>query len=522
MVIPRAVFYVVLCAGLAVLHVRLIPYAFDDAYIHVRIAQHLLSHGEPYFNLGEPVMASSSPVWTLVLAALFAPGTPPMMSIAVINSVVTALCVRVYADLLRTIADGVVPWLWGDLVVAALLVPILAPASLGLMETPLAVLLTGIGLLLLQNRRPLAFTAFALAAFVRLEFGTVLVIFAAAALRTRRFRLREVLLYTSIGALPLAAYDLYFFRTLVPHSVYAKSRGYDLTFGEVAFTIPGWPFPNPAYRMALFVTAVAIAWDCVARRSVPWMARIAFLGGVAIVATYVATRALVFSWYVPLFLTLITWPLLAALTSASPKRTRPLMYRAICLGVVLTLAGPSVGSFVRFVRGALVNPAYAPSFGEGARVQSYMAAGRRLAAEFPRSRVMTSEIGGLGFAFSGAIDDGFGLVSPAALKHHPLRVPEDRRSGGLGAIPPGYIAEVNPPLILSYDIFVEAFLRSPLQERYIRSELPIWTDRDVAYARAAGIPTEFWGIRSLTLFVRRDIHDQAASSTPDGPGRRAR
>jgi hypothetical protein len=40
----------------------------DDAYIHMRIAHNLLRTGHPYFNPGERVMVTSSPVWTLLLS----------------------------------------------------------------------------------------------------------------------------------------------------------------------------------------------------------------------------------------------------------------------------------------------------------------------------------------------------------------------------------------------------------------------------------------------------------------------
>src|SRR5262245_7914348 len=45
---------------LVLVHLNLIPYAHDDAYIHMRIAAHMAVNGEPYFNLGEPVKATSS------------------------------------------------------------------------------------------------------------------------------------------------------------------------------------------------------------------------------------------------------------------------------------------------------------------------------------------------------------------------------------------------------------------------------------------------------------------------------
>lgn len=153
----RPAFYAVLFAALAALHLRLMSYAFDDAYIHIRIAQHLLTSGQPYFNLGEPVMASSSPLWTLVLAALFRLGGSPLPSIAIVNSALTTLCVWTYSTLLYKLVRTATPAIWCDITTAVLLVPLLAASSFGLMETPFAMLLTGVGLLLILSGKSSAF-----------------------------------------------------------------------------------------------------------------------------------------------------------------------------------------------------------------------------------------------------------------------------------------------------------------------------------------------------------------------------
>ena len=60
-------FLVAVFTILLLIHLRLYPYAFDDSYIHIRIVEHLSDFGEPYFNLGEPVKASSSSGWIIFL-----------------------------------------------------------------------------------------------------------------------------------------------------------------------------------------------------------------------------------------------------------------------------------------------------------------------------------------------------------------------------------------------------------------------------------------------------------------------
>lgn len=513
----RPAFYAVLLAALAALHLRLMSYAFDDAYIHIRIAQHLLTSGQPYFNLGEPVMASSSLLWTLVLAALFRLGASPLPSIAFVNSVLTTLCVLTYSTLLHREVHRTVPAIWCDLATATLVVPILAAASFGLMETPFAMLLTGVGLLLVRSGRPSAFALFGAAAFVRTELAFLLLVFCVYAVASTRFTLRTVIAHLCSSALLLAAYQLLEFRTVIPQAVIAKSRGYDVPIGEVLLGITNWlEISHRAIYVGAFPAAIVVIWLALDHKSVSGITKATFVAGAGIIGAYLVTRALVFEWYRPLYFVLITWPVLVLLMSPVIERRRRSTFaiRGVYLMLLAGLIAPAEISFVRFVKGAVVNAAYAPSFGQGARVHSYIAVGRRLSAQFPGYRLLTSEIGGIGFGFEGPIDDGFGLVSPGALKYQPLKVPGERSNGDLGAIPPGYVAEIDSPIIVSYDIFIEAFLRSAVSERYVRLEMPAFMPDDIARARDAGEPLELWGIRSLNLFVRRDVYNGRMDSLP--------
>ena len=55
--------------------------AYDDAYIHLRIVRNFLQHGYAWFNPGERVMATSSPLWTALLAGLHVSLRPPLLSL---------------------------------------------------------------------------------------------------------------------------------------------------------------------------------------------------------------------------------------------------------------------------------------------------------------------------------------------------------------------------------------------------------------------------------------------------------
>lgn len=81
-----AVFWVGVCLLSLFVHLRLFPYAEDDAYIHFRIARNFAQYDRPYFNLNEPVYATSAISWTLLVAFLFKIFGPLPKTVAVVNS----------------------------------------------------------------------------------------------------------------------------------------------------------------------------------------------------------------------------------------------------------------------------------------------------------------------------------------------------------------------------------------------------------------------------------------------------
>jgi hypothetical protein len=138
-------------------------------------------------------------------------------------------------------------------------------------------------------------------------------------------------------------------------------------------------------------------------------------------------------------------------------------------------------------------------FADGARVRQYVAVGAALYNLYPESRLLSSEIGGIGFAFHGKILDGAGLATPDALKYHPMKVPEERSSGMTGAIPVGYVREMKPELIVSLDVFIEDFLKSDEVQFCSRTMYPIYVESDMRIAPSKVL----WNSRHLNVFVRK-------------------
>lgn len=494
----RTLLYVILIAGLTPLHLRLYEYAFDDAYIHFRIAEHLVAHGVPYFNPGEAVMGSSSAGWTILLAVLLVVlPSSSLQTWAVLNSILTVSNVYIYAQILSRI-QGTTQFRQ-ELLAATLVLPVLLPSSIGLMETPAALLILGIAILLYLRPTFWAFAFFGMAVFFRLELVVFLAIFGVEAMWSRRFRLHNVIWATTIGVSPFVLFELAFFHSIIPNTMRAKSAGYSLGYLDSASILlrRGVFVVNKAIAIKL-LCLVAAAWLALRRGyAALWRPESAVLGlimlaGLTIAGAYVAMKTFVFAWYVPLFYL----PIVFALAAIALQEGG---YQVVGVVVLATISHQYY--LAQTCYAATLDAGQHAGFHEGARVQQYLAVGGQLYTMCPECALMTSEIGGLGYAFRGRIVDGFGLVSPDALRFHPMKVPEERRSGTTGAIPVGYIREVKPEFIVSYDVFVEAFVRSDESKNYHRIRLPVFREKDRALARK----NKLWGSEYLSVFVRADL-----------------
>ncbi len=239
-------------AGLLVLllwlHWRLYGYAADDAYIHLRIAQHLAEFGLPYFNVDLAVMGSSSTGWTLLLALIMAVPQwlklhiEPAQLVTGLNALVTGLGAVVYTRLLSRLLNrqpGRWVWLYTPVFLA-----VIVQSSLELMETSAALLLAGIGLTWLLQRNPLALVWLTAAAFFRMELLLLLILVAGYAVVMRPWAVRTTALLVLVTALPFVWYMLYFFGTVIPHTVIAKRVVYSLDLLTSAFMVVQWLLPG--------------------------------------------------------------------------------------------------------------------------------------------------------------------------------------------------------------------------------------------------------------------------------------
>lgn len=82
-----------------------------------------------------------------------------------------------------------------------------------------------------------------------------------------------------------------------------------------------------------------------------------------------------------------------------------------------------------------------------------------------------------------------------------MKIPEQRDTGGIGAIPPGYVSEKMPTLIVSYDYFTQALLNDNVANQYNMVLIPAYTPADEKYSK----PKTIAGSKYLRIYIRKDL-----------------
>ena len=160
-------------------------------------------------------------------------------------------------------------------------------------------------------------------------------------------------------------------------------------------------------------------------------------------------------------------------------------------------------ALLQVITAATISPAYLPGFSEGARSSHYLATGQQLYKDFPSARLLTSEIGGLGYGFRGYIHDSGGLVSPEVLSN-----PGIINSGG--KIVTDFIDGTIPDLIVSYDIFIEdEFVKESTQE-YTVISYPVFSEEDmnrsiITTPWGESYQRTIWDAENLYVFVSNGL-----------------
>lgn len=392
------------------------------------------------------------------------------------------------------------------------------------METPTALFIVGIALIALLNKRRISLTLFGFAIFFRMELIILLLLILAYVILKNLFSWFDITIFISAGLIPFVIFDLYYFNTIVPHAILAKSTVYSLSHLDTLITLLGITkrspmLPNYYPKLSLMYLIYIVYIQIIIfgiyilnilkhRKSglkfnfeIPV---IITLWGFITIIGYIVSRSKIFNWYIPLYVIPIFFGGAYAIINTVPQK----IYRLLII-IAFPLLLLQLISLGEVFISTTYNPAYFINFSEGARVKQYINIGKELFKLHPNANLMTSEIGGLGYGFKGKIIDAGGLASNRALKYHPLNITEKQSSGGLGAIPPDFVIDIEPDIIVSYDIFIEALLQNDVINHYEVNSYPLFLneDREKSIIR---IPMgryirNLWNIQSLYVFIHQDL-----------------
>jgi hypothetical protein len=459
-------------------------FAADDAYIHMRIARNFAEQGVPYFNPQEAASGSSSPLWLLIMTALFKLIAPTPQLVPIMTAVFTLGILGASTLILSEKYPRLVALILSFILVMTAVNDVAAQ----LMETPAALFFWLVSIIYLKRKSFVWSGVWAGLSFAtRYEFVIWLLLIALIP-KDRRARQR-LISGAAIPTIAVGLFNLMFFHTLLPNTVRAKSIIYSISPAESlvgAKIITGIPLFVLIAALHLFL-AIYFA----KRQNQPLMAGI-LLFGITIISLYVTRKTLIFPWYIPIFL----FPLLFSYWFAYPNPNGWVRFMLLIFTLVFGVLPMTQISLE--MRGLWAEHLTAYRYhSPGLRVQQYLNIGQQLTAKYPDATLLTSEVGGLGWTFPGEIIDAAGVITPDALKYHPLAVPDERSLGSMGAIPPAAVRDYQPDLIVSMEIFSEA-----LREAMANGQFPEYQLMQ-NYPVLADDNTTLWGAKWIQVYTRQ-------------------
>ncbi|RMD84232.1 MAG: hypothetical protein D6808_07310 [Candidatus Dadabacteria bacterium] len=498
--------------ALVALNLKFINYAYDDAYIHFRIAENFLKYGVPYYNVDEPVMGSSSPLWILVLAGLFSVFGVSIKAVAVLNGLIVSGAATAWALILREETEKEVFCLVGF--VSTLIVLYISGA--GLMETPLAVLLLGVGVILFLRESPkLSVVFLTLAAFTRMELF-IFLLTASAYYALKRKSLKWAL-PLAITAAPFLLFNWHYFGSEIPQPILAKPNVYGLSALESLATMidsvlsPLFPLiPVKVGRVLFFVPLFASLSAFLImnlgktysprKKTATSFSYLITLPTTLLIVCYIFSKTIIFQWYIPLFyVPAITWALSAAV------HFNTISIKALCIALLF----PYIFSFSKDTISFFGNPSMFSLFFPEARVRQLRKIARDLYAKYPNARVLAPEIGGVGFEFKGRIIDAIGLITPEALRYRQREISDPKETSNtktdrtklIGSVSREMILAFKPDIVLGLETMLSSMEAPPLSDLYEKQIYPIFAQEDASIATTKSI----FMARRINVYIRRDF-----------------
>lgn len=326
---PSAIGLLSACVAALILYgVHKTPFGVDDAWITYRYAENLAAGQGFVYNAGEHVLGTSTPLYTLALAAaaLLGLDVPAVSATIGLAGMVAGLVLLfvIVRDLHGPASGVAAAWLLGSAYLYHRV------ATYG-METPFyVVLILATFLAYIRGRTLLAAGIAALCILTRLDGVAVgAALFVVHVARYRRLPWREALVYLAIAA-PWFAFSNAYFDSLVPNSVAAKRMHTDYT---LLWWMPQWLLTEPRAYAAVIGAAVVLARPAQRVLAAPLV-----LWGVLYAAAYSAGAIHRYDWY--------QTPLLAVLAGgagigvvALAERMRHAKRTALLVASVVAVAG---------------------------------------------------------------------------------------------------------------------------------------------------------------------------------------
>ncbi|UCC68847.1 MAG: hypothetical protein JSV79_02670 [Armatimonadota bacterium] len=503
---PRAA--VCAAAALVVLAValRLIPgpHIGDDAYITFKYVRNLASGLGFTYNPGERVLGTTTPLYTLLLTALFLLLGRFGASVITISCVLNALLDGANALLLARLGARLTGSRAVGLLCAAVwaLSDVSIAVSLSGMETPLYVfLILSTILLFLAGRTVAAALTCSLAVLTRPD-GLLLALALVGYLSLRERRRLLLPLAAGLAAFaPWLVFSLLYFGSPIATSVLAKNVVYLIPPAEAVrqfahhwTTLIGLNlYGRPAYLVALVLFALWL-WGLATTLRRGARTATVFLFPVLYLTAFALANKPMFRWYVvplePFYLLGLGAALhrLLGLPSAISRRRMAHAGLVVIVAAVLCARALSLNLLPDPGRAWLT-----PKRVQLDREQLYARVAADINRSFPidpHTTIATPEIGAFGYHSRARILDTTGLVSPEAIAYYPIDpalCPECNY-----AISPDLVRDLKPEMVLALEIFIR------------HSLLPNeWFDANYTLAMPP-YHTDTFGSKGLLLFRRRD------------------
>lgn len=476
------------------------PRTIDDAYITFRYAQNLVSGHGLVYNLGEHVLGTTTPLYSLLMALLSLPlgsSAAPFPALAwVVNASLDALACWLLIRL-----GGQLGWPRAGLFTALIwaVAPWSVTFAIGGMETSLVVTLLLATFYFYYTQRPTAGAACAALSLLTRP-DAVLFLAPLGVERLRQLRLpvpRRAIPKWSLKELsallaPLGLWaiiaGLYYGQPL-PNSIAAKLAAYRLP-------------PNAAFIRFLQHFATPFLGQNTLGNT--WIAiGLVLFPALFVLGALMAVRRFPPSW--PVFVS--PWLYLAVFSLANPLIFRwyltpplPFYFLGIVLGFERLGAdlrtrwvpiGLATAAAALTLTGWVVHPAQgpdrpAPDMAYTGLEELYERVGKELVASvLPGQTIAAGDIGALGYTTGARMLDTLGLISPQSLPYYPL----DASFYVINyAIPPKLISDLRPDFVVLLEVYGrQGLLRD---EDFVR-----------AYRLVETIPTDIYGSHGLFVFA---------------------